>query len=150
MQNTQQLERGAQPSQENNFQARYVIRHRWAGPIACERTQRNVWGGPPGGGSRQPVKAEPAQNLAFAPRGKVTLATFLREDSPELDVIAAPPKQGDPPLGVAVPPPAHMCGCSLTPRKGAVSLGALLVPVVALLLRRRGVAPITFTSRRRG
>jgi hypothetical protein len=134
----QQLERGAMPSSTNNFQARYVIRHRWAGELKCEKPVRNVWGGPPGGGGngRDAVKAEPAQNLAFAPRGKVLLATFIREDSPELDVIAAPPTQGDPPGGVAVPPPAHMCGCSLTPTNGAVSLGALLLPMFALLARR--------------
>jgi hypothetical protein len=133
----QQLERGAMPSSTNNFQARYAIRHRWAGEIACEKPVRGVWGGPPGGRPRDPVKAEAAQNLAFAPRGKITLATFIREDAPELDVIAAPPTQGDPPGGVAVPPPAHMCGCSLTPTSGAISLAALLVPIAALLARRR-------------
>jgi hypothetical protein len=67
----------------------------------------------------------------------VALATFIREDAPELDVVAAPATQGDPPLGVAVPPPAHMCGCSLTPSNGAVSLTALLVPVALLVARRR-------------
>src|ERR1700742_3627829 len=32
-----QLEEGAQPSGVNNFQARYAIRHRWTGPIACAK-----------------------------------------------------------------------------------------------------------------
>jgi hypothetical protein len=137
MSENQQLERGAQPSPQNNFQARYIIRHRWAGKIECEHPQRNVWGGPPGDPHRSGKQAEAAQNLAFAPRGKVQLATFIRDDSPELDVKAAPPTHGDPPLGVAVPPAAHTCGCNMTPSSGALSLTALLAPLAALLLRRR-------------
>jgi len=144
-----QLERGAVTSTENNFQARYIIRHRWAGPITCANPQRNVWGGPPGesGGGRRGRRGggpgsgggqpQAAQDLAFAPRGKVSLATFIREDSPELDVKAAPPAQGDPPLGVVVPPAAHSCGCGVTPTSGALSLGALALPVAALIARRR-------------
>ena len=134
----QQLERGALPSSINNFQARYVIRHRWEGPIACEKPIRNMWGPAPDQQVRSGTPpALAAQNLAFAPRGTVQLATFIREDAPELDVVAAPATQGDPPGGVAVPPPAHMCGCSLTPSNGAISFAALLAPVALLLGRRR-------------
>jgi len=137
------LERGAITSEENNFQARYIIRHRWEGAITCANPVRNVWGGPPGeGGGRrrrntntQPPQA--AQNLAFAPRGKVQLATFIREDSSELDVKATPASQGDPPLGVVVPPATHSCGCNLGPSRATASLAALLVPLAALVLRRR-------------
>ena len=39
----------------NNFQGRYIIRHYWTGPVACENPRYDVWGGPPGnpfGGAR--------------------------------------------------------------------------------------------------
>src|SRR5262249_12772764 len=72
---------GAAPSPINNFQGRYAVRHPWTGPIACESPKRGVWGGPPSGGGSQ-TKA--AQDLAFAPRGGVSLASFLRTDVPEL------------------------------------------------------------------
>jgi hypothetical protein len=76
-----QLEEGAQPSGVNNFQARYVIRHRWTGPIACEKPRRAVWGGPPDGRIATP---QPALNLAFAPRGAVPLAATINGDVPEI------------------------------------------------------------------
>jgi hypothetical protein len=76
-----QLEEGAQPSGMNNFQARYAIRHRWTGPIACEKPRRGVWGGPPDGGSTAP---RPALDLAFAPRGTVQLASTINGDVPEI------------------------------------------------------------------
>jgi len=44
----QGLERGARPTgnDQSFFQARYVIRHAWEGPIACASPRRGVWGGP--------------------------------------------------------------------------------------------------------
>jgi hypothetical protein len=91
-----QLEEGAQPSGINNFQARYAIRHRWTGPIACAKPRRGVWGGPPGGGGAVP---QPALDLAFAPRGTVQLASSIHGDVPEIGLRkgvlepAPPPKQ---------------------------------------------------------
>ena len=32
----------------NNFQGRYIIRHYWNGPVACENPRYDNWGGPPG------------------------------------------------------------------------------------------------------
>ncbi len=128
------LEHGAQPSSMNNFQARYVIRHAWEGPITCEHPQRGVWGGPNGGS--QP-EASAARDLAFAPRGKIALGTFVKEDNPELDVKATPAKEGDPPLGVVVPPPAHTCGCNVAPSSSVLSLVAPALGALALVLRRR-------------
>ena len=72
------LEQGAQPARVNNFQARYAIRHAWTGAVACENPRRGIWGGPPGGQKPTP---EPATDLAFAPRGKVKLATFVAGES---------------------------------------------------------------------
>ena len=59
----------------NNFQARYVIRHPWTGPIECENPRRGVWGGPPPGvaGDNRP---QVARDLAFVPRD-AQLSTFL-------------------------------------------------------------------------
>ena len=75
------LEEGAQPSSINNFQGRYAIRHRWTGPIACEKPRRGIWGGPPNGCGNAP---QPALNLAFAPRGAVQLASSINGDVPEI------------------------------------------------------------------
>jgi hypothetical protein len=48
---------GARPASVNNFQARYAIRHAFAGPITCQNPQRGVWGPPPAGvdGNRRAV-----------------------------------------------------------------------------------------------
>ena len=43
------LERGASPSDRNNFQGRYAIRHEWTGPVECADPTRGFWGGPPPG-----------------------------------------------------------------------------------------------------
>jgi MYXO-CTERM domain-containing protein len=70
------IEQGARPDAMNNFQARYVIRHPWTGPIACAHPQRGIWGGPPNGGA-EATKA--AAKIGFMPRaGSVTLASFVR------------------------------------------------------------------------
>ena len=44
-----QIERGATEASFNNFQARYIIRHRWQGPVECENPVYGRWGGPPAG-----------------------------------------------------------------------------------------------------
>jgi MYXO-CTERM domain-containing protein len=76
-----QLERGAveDPSGYNNFQARYIIRHEWTGPIECENPRRGIWGGPwpDVQGSTQPAVA---QDLAFVERG-ASLAEFVTESA---------------------------------------------------------------------
>jgi hypothetical protein len=75
------LEEGAQPSSVNNFQARYAIRHRWTGAVACDHPRRGVWGGPPDGGIAAP---RAALDLAFAPRGAVALPASINGDVPEI------------------------------------------------------------------
>ncbi|HEY3819251.1 MAG TPA: DUF2330 domain-containing protein [Polyangiaceae bacterium] len=70
------LEQGARSDSANNFQARYVIRHPWTGPIACRHPQRGMWGGPPGGAE---PSVKPATRIGFVPRGAaVTLQSFVR------------------------------------------------------------------------
>jgi len=75
------LEEGAQPSGANNFQGRYIIRHRWTGAIACQNPIRNRWGGPPNGAAPKP---QAALELAFAPRGTVQLPSAIKQDVPEI------------------------------------------------------------------
>ncbi len=81
------LDHGATPAGMNNFQARYAIRHEWTGPIECDHPVRGRWGGPPAGTPPQGIK--PATDLAFAPRGKTKLASWVARDVPELKVVAA-------------------------------------------------------------
>jgi len=99
-----EIEKGAQPSSVNNFQARYIIRHHWTGPIKCANPKRNVWGGPTGGGLPPPASAT---NLAATVRGSIKLATFFKKGMPEFEVkaagivpIAPPAGGGDPDAGV--------------------------------------------------
>ncbi len=81
------LEEGSQPSSVNNFQGRYAIRHRWSGPVKCDKPIFGRWGGPPGGGRGVPPPT-PGVGLAFAPRGQVDLAKVVKRDVPEIDVKA--------------------------------------------------------------
>ena len=69
------LEQGARSDANNNFQARYVIRHPWTGPIACGHPQRGMWGGPPNGNDPGP---KAAAKIGFVPRSAgVSMATFV-------------------------------------------------------------------------
>jgi hypothetical protein len=88
------LEHGAKLDEVNNFQARYVVRHPWTGPIACTAPRRGLWGGPPAGPADAiglPLEgggtsAKPARDLATAKRG-ASLASFVRSDVPELGLL---------------------------------------------------------------
>ncbi len=75
---------GAVLSSFNNFQARYIIRHPWEGPIKCSNPQRGIWGGPPNGGQPPAIAA---RDLAFVPRN-APLRTYLKVKM--LDVPALP------------------------------------------------------------
>jgi hypothetical protein len=77
-----------EPNGESSFQARYVIRHAWQGPVACDDPQLGQWGPPPGG--REP-SAAPARGLAFVARGGIPLPSLLVDDVPALDLRGAAP-----------------------------------------------------------
>jgi hypothetical protein len=127
------LEYGATPSQQNYFQARYAIRHWWTGPIRCDKPVRGVWGGPPDG-NYQPTIA--ASKLAFAPRGKLEVASVVKRDLWEIglrkDSSAAPAPS--PPGGgkFATPPIKKIQGFGL----GAL-LGLVVCSAGLLISRRR-------------
>ncbi len=100
------LEQGARPDAQNNFQARYVIRHPWTGPIACAHPQRGMWGGPParaglaGLAGSSPVSA---RRLGLAPRNAaLQLAAFVRGPLPPESLLGA----GAPTPLLALPAPA--------------------------------------------
>jgi hypothetical protein len=131
------IEYSAQPSSQNNFQARYVIRHWWTGPIKCANPRRAVWGGPPDGGANQVIAASKA---AFAPRGKLQLASMLTRDLWEIGykrATAAPPAA---PPAAPAPAPTPAPKPSVTPKKmwfGGGALSALLLVGLGTLLARR-------------
>jgi uncharacterized protein (TIGR03382 family) len=127
------LEERAQPSEMNNFQGRYIIRHAWTGPIACENPIRGRWGGPPPEIAAQmaggPTQA--ATNIAFAPRGKVELPKLVAQDVPEIQVKAGEPM----PRGAGFHNKSQGCGCAA--EGGAAASAGLGFGVLAWIMRRR-------------
>lgn len=123
----------------NNFRARYVVRHPWSGPIACEDPKRGVWSArPPGGsapsgkpGSRPSQTGRPSTSSTADASGKPAapsaaeqkLAAYLVGGAlPELQPYAitfraaepprpspAPAASGAPPSGTT-PPAASSSG----------------------------------------
>ncbi|HET9621172.1 MAG TPA: DUF2330 domain-containing protein [Kofleriaceae bacterium] len=126
------LEYGAAPSTQNFFQARYAIRHAWTGPIACTNPQRGVWGGPPSGEGQQVVAAG---QLAFAPRGRLEIASVIKRDLPEIgvrrDAAPVPPPSGaDTPRFAQPPRKAQSLGAG-------TAIGGLMLVGMWLMRRRR-------------
>ena len=78
----------AQPSSYNNFQARYVIRHLWTGPIGCKNPQRGAWGDRPAWMKSAPDPTS-ATGLAGASRGTVQLASVLKGGMPKVEIVTA-------------------------------------------------------------
>ena len=138
-----QLEHGSQPSSLNNFQARYAIRHPWTGPIACTAPRRGVWGGYPGGnGSGAAPKS--AQKLGLTAHGKAELASFVRQDVPEIGFtlkgptpVAVPVTGGGTATGTGETRKGCL-GCAVTETSGTASGAALAaLGALALAVRRR-------------
>ena len=140
----------------NNFQGRYVIRHPWTGPIACEEPERGVWGGPPPKPGQDPDDEDPGEppapmaaiKLAFAPRDSVALTTAVREDVPEIGLTGgrllavpgtAPPATTPPATpGQVAPQSSKGCGCRAGDRESGV--GFLLLGLLVMgAVRRRTV-----------
>ena len=126
----QGLEYGATPASQNNFQARYAIRYWWTGPMKCKNPQRGVWGGPPDGGNSQVLAAN---KTAFAPRGKLQLASVIKRDLWEIGYKKAPP----PAPKAGTPPKTKAMGFG-----GGAFGGLVLIGLGALLARRRRTAQL--------
>ena len=124
------LEERATPSDYNNFQGRYIIRHAWTGAIDCPDPVRGRWGGPPDG---QEIATKSATGSAFAPRGAVELPMMVAQDMPEIAVTAGVPLPRSP---AQVDGKAKGCGCA-TSGGGAAGGGALAGLVMLALVRRR-------------
>ncbi|MEZ4460656.1 MAG: DUF2330 domain-containing protein [bacterium] len=93
-----ELEEGALPSSQNNFQARYIIRHRWEGEVLCADPIYEQWGGDPSNPNQwgPAVTPAPGPNTtgddAFATSGvnaNRPVEELVREDIPEIGVVAA-------------------------------------------------------------
>ncbi|MCA9668669.1 MAG: DUF2330 domain-containing protein [Myxococcales bacterium] len=86
------LEKGSSPSQSNNFQARYIIRHRWTGTIGCFTPQYGTWGGDPkNAGSGPSVSSALSPNSTGAsvgndPAAGPALENLVREEVTELKI----------------------------------------------------------------
>jgi hypothetical protein len=74
-------------SDSNNFQARYVIKHYWTGPLKCKHPHFGTFAGPPDG--KEP-KTHAARGLAHAKRGAVALPQVVRSPFPELGLLGWP------------------------------------------------------------
>jgi len=111
------IEYGAKPSEQNFFQARYAVRHWWAGPMTCKNPQRGVWGGPPDGGNQQTIAAS---KNAFAPRGKIQLGTVIGRDLWEIGV-----KKGATPAPAPTTPSGGGSFAKPAAPKGAFALALL-------------------------
>jgi len=129
------IERGAKVHSLNNFQGRYIIRHRWEGAITCDNPIRDRWGAPPGGGTRPPMAA---RDLAFVKRDAVVLADVVEDDLSHLGVLASPGKP-TPPKPPPIPPASGCAGCVVghPDSHGLPAWLPTLVLGAALMLRRR-------------
>src|SRR5262249_6867982 len=109
----------------NYFQARYAIRHWWTGPLKCNNPRRGVWGGPPDGRASTAI---PAQKTAFAPRGKLQLASVIKRDLWEIGYKKAP---------TAVPAPREPAPTKTMWFTGGALLGLLLTGLASRYRRAR-------------
>ena len=129
------LEQGARADSTNSFQARYVIRHRWTGAVACSEPHFGQWGGPPDG---HDPGAVPAMDLAFAARD-ADLSALVKSPLPEgitlaRGQLALPPPPHAPPR---VPPSGGCAGCSAAPPGQDLAAGGIVFVAVTAMVRRR-------------
>jgi hypothetical protein len=125
----QGMEEGAKPDSTNNFQARYVIRHKWSGAAACQNPHFGEWSGPPDGNQPMPV---PALDLAFAPRD-ADLGALVK--SPMPDGLTLPSGQAVAPP--RIPPSGGCAGCNAAAPSGEDFAAASVVALVFVSMMRR-------------
>jgi hypothetical protein len=123
------MEQGAKPDSTNNFQARYVIRHKWSGAVACANPRFGEWGGPPDG---QPSLPVPALDLAFAPRD-ADLARLVKSPVPEGLTLSNGTPMGPP----RIPPGGGCAGCSAAPSGGDFAAASMCAMAFLTLTRRK-------------
>ncbi len=148
-----QLEYGSSTASQNNFQARYAMRHWWTGAITCQNPRRGIWGGP-WNYNEQDNDMIIARKVAFAPRGNVRLASLVKRDLPEIGIRRWRPAPAAPAVtpstptapagGFATPPPSGGKPTGATVPRKAMSFGlggglalALLAGSQRLVRRRK-------------
>ena len=139
-----ELEEGANPSEVNNFQARYIIRHPWTGEVSCEDPGTGRWGPPQTSGSAQGPTSTGSELTGGT---DFDLVGGLVDDVPELGLEGAA-ERGKRSVssnngtgsgtnsGAGSGTKSEVGGCSSTtaPASGAA---AFLVLVVGAVIRRR-------------
>ena len=132
-----ELETGSGPGWTNNFQGRYIIRHRWDGPVECGSPVYGRWGGPDGSdfpGAPQSATSPNTEGAASSDSGTAgggnlpsdDLEDLVYDNIPELDVVAS----NDPPASTAA-----SSGCSCESADGSAFF--LLIGGLYFLSRRR-------------
>jgi len=124
----------------NNFQGRYVILHKWDGPIQCQQPRRGNWGGPPGGQPNQTRAAAGGPSAAPTPAARVSLGALVAEP---VESIALRPGDPDPEPAPEpqTPPPATGTGeggCAGCTVGGASGLGGGFAALLVLAALRPG------------
>lgn len=142
---------GAYPApQANHFQARYTVRHKWAGDKpTCMNPTPGKWGAPPPGVKPKPAIKGPADPKVDdlldgkLPDAKALAMTFA---GPKTQPPAPPPAKTPPPTAAPVasaspgmPPPSKPSG-GPNPEKRWIGILALGVCAVALYLAQRAQA----------
>ena len=117
----------AQPSSQNDFQARYVIRHKWTGPVTCASPRFGTGAGHP---TRDPGTT-PAMNLAFAARDVDVAALVKSPLPPGLEL-----SKGTPAGPPRIPPSGGCAGCATAPGGLDWATGAVGVMVFYGMTRR--------------
>ncbi len=127
------LEEGATPSEWNNFQARYIIRHRWDDGVACADPQFGIWGADPNSDNPwgpPPVTSNPSPNTSggdvFGTGSRKPVEQLVTEDIPEIGVIAGQPEGGtksEPGACSAASPGSTIGGAGIFALLGLVGFG---------------------------
>jgi hypothetical protein len=100
-------EEGAQPGGANSFQGRYAILYPWTGEVKCANPNRGSWSVPPSGlGSTHVSTVSRGLGAAAPPRGKIQLASLIKDDLPALGLKAGVEEPAAEPVPPAVAPPA--------------------------------------------
>lgn len=135
------LETGSSPGWTNNFQGRYIIRHRWDGPVDCENPIYGRWGGPDGADSPGAPQSATSPNTAGTASSSEDggtsggdlpsddLEDLVYDNIPELDVVAA----NEPPTSTQ---PSSGCNCESA---DGSAFFLLLLGLYAISRRRRRV-----------
>jgi len=134
-----ELETGATPGWTNNFQGRYIIRHRWEGAIECDNPVYGRWGGPGGSDSAGAPQSALSPNTEGASDSGTTsgggsgglpsedLEDLVYDPIPELSITPSSTPTGGQSDGMS-------CTCQST---DATILSLLLLGWFGVMLRRR-------------